>query len=117
LVACENKDEQAGYIAMEAVEAINRETVQSFVKKTLQPAQIVRSDALVALNIIEETQHQEARVTPAEKVDAWVHIAIGNLKTFPDPYSSNLIHLFLGGRRRTRLALKVQLDLHDCYAG
>ncbi len=47
--------------------------------------QIVHSDALPALNIINQTQQHEARVTPASKVDGWlpwVHIAIGNLKTF-----------------------------------
>ena len=43
------------------------------------------SDALPALNIIDQTQHYKARVTPSHLVDEWlpwVHIAIGNLKTF-----------------------------------
>ena len=38
---------------------------------------------LLILSVI--TQQHEARVTPANKVDGWlpwVHIAIGNLKTF-----------------------------------
>jgi hypothetical protein len=42
-------------------------------------------DGLPALNIIDQTQNDEARVTPSYLVDEWlpwVHIAIGNLKTF-----------------------------------
>jgi hypothetical protein len=45
----------------------------------------VHSDALPALNIIDQTQQYEARVTPSNLVDewlSWVHVAIGNLKTF-----------------------------------
>jgi hypothetical protein len=43
------------------------------------------SDALPALNIIDQTQDYEARVTPSHLVDEWlpwVHVAIGNLKIF-----------------------------------
>ena len=85
LIACESKDKQAGYIAMKAVRNINQETVKNFIKKAILKGQNVRSDAFPALNIINETQQHEARVTPANKVDEWlpwVHVAIGNLKTF-----------------------------------
>ncbi len=85
LIACESREKRAGYIAMNAVDSVNHSTVASFVKKTIANDQIVHSDALSALNIISKTQHHEARVTPANKVDGglpWVHIAIGNLKTF-----------------------------------
>lgn len=56
-----------------------------FVKKHLKSGQKVRSDTLHALNIIDQTQNYEARVTPSHLINEWlpwVHIAIGNLKTF-----------------------------------
>jgi hypothetical protein len=59
--------------------------VNKFVKKHLKAGQKVHSDALPALNIIDQTQNYEARVTPSYLVDEWlpwVQIAIGNLKTF-----------------------------------
>ncbi len=72
-------------IAMEVVDNICHFSVDKFVKKHLKSGQKVRSDALPALNIIDQTQNYEARVTPSHLVDEWlpwVHIAIGNLKTF-----------------------------------
>jgi hypothetical protein len=59
--------------------------VDEFVKKHLKRGQTVHSDTLPALSIIDQTQHYVARVTPGYLVDEWlpwVHIAIGNLKTF-----------------------------------
>jgi hypothetical protein len=85
LIACESKGKKAGYIAMEVVDSICHFSVDNFVKKQLKRGQKVHSDALLALNIIDQTQHYEARVTPSYLVDKWlpwVHIGIGNLKTF-----------------------------------
>jgi len=85
LIACESKNKKAGFIAMEAVDSVCHLSVDKFVKKHLKRGQKVHSDALSALNIIEQTQDHEARVTPSYLVDEWlpwVHIAIGNLKTF-----------------------------------
>ena len=85
LIACESKGKKAGYIAMEVVDGICHFSVDNFVKKQLKRGQKVHSDALLALNIIDQTQHYEARVTPSYLVDKWlpwVHIGIGNLKTF-----------------------------------
>ncbi|SER72735.1 ISXO2-like transposase domain-containing protein, partial [Nitrosomonas sp. Nm51] len=51
----------------------------------LSPDQCVRSDALSSLAEIGKTQNHTARVTPPDKAGEWlpwVHIAIGNLKTF-----------------------------------
>ena len=78
-------DKKAGFIAMEVVDSICHFSVNKFVKKHLKSGQKVRSDALPALNVIDQTQNYEARVTPSYLVDEWlpwVHIAIGNLKTF-----------------------------------
>ena len=85
LIACESCEKKAGFIAMEAVSSVCHLSVDEFVRKHLKRGQEVHSDALPALNIIDQTQHYEARVTPSHLVDEWlpwVHIAIGNLKTF-----------------------------------
>lgn len=78
LVAIENRDKRAGFIAMQQVSAVTRETVAQFVQRH-------RSDALASLVEIGKTQHHAARVTPPDKAGEWlpwVHIAIGNLKAF-----------------------------------
>ena len=85
IVAVESKGKRAGFIAMQAVDSVCHETVNKFVAKHLNEQQEVHTDALPALNIIDNTQQHEAKVTPSELVDEWlpwVHIAIGNLKTF-----------------------------------
>lgn len=85
LVACENRDEHAGFLAMEAVGTLTHHTVEAFVQRRLQHGQRVRSDALPALGVIGETQHYTAKVTPPSLAShwlPWVHIAIGNFKKF-----------------------------------
>ena len=85
LVAVENRGERAGFVAMQAVGALNQHTVHDFVCRRVAAGQQVRSDALGALNSIAHTQHHEPRVTPPDQAGVWlpwVHIAIGNLKTF-----------------------------------
>jgi hypothetical protein len=70
---------------MKAVKNVNFETVKECVSHHLLANQHVRTDVYPALNIIDKAQQHEPRVTPSEKVDEWlpwVHIAIGNLKTF-----------------------------------
>lgn len=85
LVAVENRDTRAGFIAMQQVPAVTKETVAKFVQGHLPPNQLVRSDALASLAEIGKTQHHAARVTPPGKAGVWlpwVHVAIGNLKAF-----------------------------------
>lgn len=85
LVAVENRDQHAGFIAMQRVGAVTKESVAKFVQHHLPPGQEVRSDALASLLEIGKTQHHAARVTPPDKAGEWlpwVHIAIGNLKSF-----------------------------------
>ena len=69
---------------MELVSSECHLSVDEFVKKHLKKGQKVHSDALPALNVIEQTQYYEAWVTPYNIVDEWqwVHIPIGNLNTF-----------------------------------
>lgn len=85
LVAVENREQRAGFIAMQQVGAVTKESVAKFVQHHLPPGQEVRSDALASLLEIGKTQHHAARVTPPDKAGEWlpwVHIAIGNLKAF-----------------------------------
>jgi len=85
LVAVENRGARAGFIAMQQVPAVTKETVAKFVQSRLPPSHLVRSDALASLVAIGKTQHHAARVTPPDKAGEWlpwVHIAIGNLKAF-----------------------------------
>jgi len=70
---------------MAVVDSICHFNVDKFVKKYLKLGQKVHSYVLPTLNIIDQTQDYEARLTPSHLVDEslpWVHIAIGNLKTF-----------------------------------
>ena len=85
LVAIENRDSRAGFIAMQQVSAVTKEAVAKFVQGHLSPNQSVRSDAFPSLTEIGKTQQHTARVTPPDMADEWlpwVHIAMGNLKAF-----------------------------------
>ncbi len=70
---------------MEVVDSICHFNVDKFVKKHLKSGQHVRSDAIPVLNIIDQIQNYEARVPSDYLIDEWlpwVHITIGNLRTF-----------------------------------
>jgi hypothetical protein len=54
---------------MAVVDSICHFSVDKFIKKHLKLGQKVHSDALPALNIIDQTQDYEARVTPSHLVD------------------------------------------------
>jgi hypothetical protein len=85
LIACESGEKKAGFITIEAVSSVCHLSVDDFVQGHLKRGQEVHSDALPALHVIELIQHYEARVTLSYLVYAWlpwVHIAIGNSKTF-----------------------------------
>ena len=85
LVAVENRNQHAGFIAMQQVSAVTKKSVAKFVQYHLPPGQRVRSDAPASLVAIGKTQHHAARVTPPDQAGEWlpwVHIAIGNLKAF-----------------------------------
>lgn len=85
LVAVENRGSHAGFVAMEVVSSVSLETVKAFVERRIAPNQSVRSDALPALGSVGDSQQHTPRVTPPDKAGEWlpwVHVAIGNLKTF-----------------------------------
>jgi transposase-like protein len=85
IVACEHNEGKPGFVALQAVNSINHETVKHFAKFHLAPDQTVHTDALNALNSLAQSQHHVAKVTPPELAShwlPWVHIVISNFKTF-----------------------------------
>jgi transposase-like protein len=98
LVAVENKGKTAGFVAMKAVETVSRETIKSFLERHLNLGQQVRTDALNAMNIVNETHQHDKKVTPPAKASSWlpmVHIVIGNMKTFLNGTFHGVTHKYL----------------------
>ena len=72
-------------MAMKVVDSVSKETVREFLRYHIKEGQSVKTDALPALNAVQETQHHEKRATPPEDVSSWlpmVHLMITNMKTF-----------------------------------
>lgn len=85
LIGCENRDGKPGFVAIEAVAAVTKQTVADFARRRIKPAQPVRTDALAALNGLMPHVIHIKQVTPPEKAKSWlpwVHIVIANLKRF-----------------------------------
>jgi len=85
LVAVETRGEKAGFMAVEAVDVISKETVCDFLQNHLKVGQTVRTDAFPALNSVKEMHCHQKKVVPAEEISKWlplVHVVIGNLKKF-----------------------------------
>jgi len=85
LVAVEDEEDKAGFMAIEAVDVISKETVREFLQKNLKEGQTVRTDAFPALNPVSERHDHQKMVVPVEEASNWlplVHVVIGNLKKF-----------------------------------
>lgn len=85
LIACENREDRAGFVAMEAVASINKEAILDFSKRRIKASQVVRTDGLPANKGLQSHVTHIARVTPPEIATQWlpwVHIVIANLKRF-----------------------------------
>lgn len=98
LVAVEHRGKSAGFVAMKAVETVSGEEINAFLNQHLANGQHVRTDALPAMNIIEEGYEHEKKVTPPEEASKWlplVHIVIGNMKTFLNGTFHGVTHKFL----------------------
>jgi transposase-like protein len=83
LIACEQRGAHAGFVAMQAVEAVTHTSVRAFAQRHLQANPEVHTDALPALNCLSESARHVARVTPAAQASTWlpwVHIVISHLK-------------------------------------
>ena len=85
LVAVEKRGPKAGYMAMKAVPDVSGKSIRNFLDHHLKRGQTVRTDALPAMNSVQETQRHIARITSPEQASKWlplVHIMIGNMKKF-----------------------------------
>ena len=98
VVAVENKGNKAGFVAMEAMEAVSGKNIKGFLDRHVKEGQHVRTDAFPAMNIIDETYQHEKKVTPPQEVSSWlplVHIVIGNLKKFLNGTYHGVTHTYL----------------------
>lgn len=85
LVAVETRNKGAGFVAMQAVDTISKETVRQFLQFHLKLEQNVRTDAFPAMNAVAENHFHDKKKTPPDKASQWlplVHIMIGNMKKF-----------------------------------
>ena len=85
LVAVEKRGPKAGYMAMKAVSNVSGKNIRNFLDHHFKRGQTVRTDALPAMNSVQETQKHLAQITPPEQASKWlpmVHIMIGNMKKF-----------------------------------
>jgi len=98
LVAVEHRGKSAGFVAMRAVDTVSSKEINAFMKRHLANGQRVRTDALPAMNIIQEGHEHEKKVTPPEETSKWlplVHIVIGNMKTFLNGTFHGVTHKYL----------------------
>jgi transposase-like protein len=85
LVACENRGERPGFLAVEAVESANKKTILDFARRRIKASHTVRTDGWPANNDLQLHVTHISKVTPPEMSNEWlpwVHIAIANLKRF-----------------------------------
>ena len=85
LVACENRNGKPGFLAMEVVESVSKQSIGDFAQRRIKMDQTVRTDAYAANNGLDVHVKHIAKITPPEMANEWlpwVHIAIANLKRF-----------------------------------
>jgi len=85
IVACESRNKSSGFIAMQAVQSVDKETIKQFTGQYIAPTSVVNTDAFRANIGVASVATHVPKVTPFELVDEWlpwVHIAIANLKRF-----------------------------------
>jgi transposase-like protein len=85
LIACENRDNKPGFLAMEAVESVNKANILGFTRRRIKAGQTVRTDGFAANAGVQPHVTHISMVTPPEMANEWlpwVHVAIANLKRF-----------------------------------
>jgi transposase-like protein len=98
LVAVENKDNKAGFVAMKAVDSVCGKEIEDFLKQQIVKGRNVRTDAYPAMNVVEQNYKHEKKVTPPKEASSWlplVHIVIGNMKTFLNGTFHGVTHKYL----------------------
>ncbi|MEE8436052.1 MAG: IS1595 family transposase [bacterium] len=86
LVMVESKGEHAGFIAMQTIESMERQKVETLVEKHIAPAQEIRTDGFKSFAGLTGMGHRhDGNPVPAKKASEdlpWVHTAISNAKRF-----------------------------------
>ena len=86
LVKVESKDDPAGFIAMQTVESMEREQVETVVKKRFAPTQRIRTDGYQSYSHLSGLGHQhDGSPVPSKQAAEelpWVDTAISNAKVF-----------------------------------
>ena len=85
LIACENRENKPGFVAMEVIDSVSKKNITDFAKRRIKGRQTVHTDGYPSNYCLEKHVTHIAKVTPPEKATEWlpwVHIAIANLKRF-----------------------------------
>jgi hypothetical protein len=92
LIACKNREDNAGFIAVEVIVYVSKKNIEGFAKRRIKAHNKQRVPMLIHLNIGLDTRVTHiAKITPPKKATEWlpgVHIAIANLKRFFTRYFS-----------------------------
>jgi hypothetical protein len=86
------------FMAAQAVDAINKQTIREFLKHRIKPGQTVRTDAFPSLNSTWESHKHDKKITPSEEAPnglPLVHIMIDNLKKFLNGTFHGVLHKYL----------------------
>ena len=85
VVAVEDRGKHAGYATMQVVDHINSYNLNEFVYRSIEPYQTIKTDAYPSYNVLDMVfDHQKEIVKAHEAMEKlpWVHILIGNVKSF-----------------------------------
>ena len=85
VIAVENRGNCAGHAMMRVVDHIDFNNLNEFVGKHIEPHQTIKTDAYSSYNVLsKDYDHQKEIVEAheAKKKLPWVHILIGNAKSF-----------------------------------
>ena len=85
VVAVENRGYAAGYAAMEVVESMHSKYLKDFAFRHIEYDQTIKTDDYPSYNVLDEAFHHLGDIVkPQEAMEKlpWVHILIGNVKSF-----------------------------------
>jgi transposase-like protein len=85
VVAVENRGKHAGYATMQVIEHVDSNNLNDFVYRNIEPYQTIKTDAYPSYNVLKMAfDHQKEIVKAHEAMEKlpWVHILIGNVKSF-----------------------------------
>ena len=85
LVAVENRGTKAGFAAMEVVESMHSKHLKDFALRAIEEEQMIHTDDYPSYNALDVAfHHLSETVKPHEAMEKlpWVHILIGNVKSF-----------------------------------